>query len=241
MDSDERDGPGTVPAPVIVLAVVATITYTTFLLAGPLDARIDFADGYVSELSAADQPFRYVYSAGDLVTGVLIILVALGALWRLKRRPLTTAGWVCLGMFGVFAIGDAVFPLDCAPSLDTSCALRERSGHLSFSHGFHAFTSSSVITCWMAALLLLSSAARRYGWWPALARWGRPLVLVQLAFVAGVMASMYVGQWLGVVQRGQITVLCLGVLLIAWALYTDRRDAAHGAPDVSPTREGARS
>ncbi|MGP4021804.1 DUF998 domain-containing protein [Actinomadura sp. 3N407] len=240
MNSDERDGPGIVPAPVIVLTVVAALAYATFLLGSVLNPDLDFFNGYVSELSAADQPFHYVYSAGDLVTGVLTILVALGTLRKLTRRPLATAGWTFLGLFGLFAIGDAVFPLDCAPSLDTWCALRERSGHVSFSHQLHAVTSSAVIICWLAALVLLSLAASRYGWWPALARWGRRLALTQTVLAACTLTAMYMGQWLGVVQRVQICVLCLGLLVIARALYTDRRDAAHAARDVAAARERAR-
>lgn len=237
MDSNERDGPGVVPVHVIVLAAVAAITYATFLLENALSPRLDFFNGYVSELSAVDQPFHYVYSAGDFVTGNLLITVALSALRRLSRRPLAAAGWAFLGLFGVCAIGDASFPLDCAPSLETWCALRERSEHVSFSHEFHAVTSSAVIVCGVAALLLLSLAARRYGWWPALARWGWLLALAETVCALGTLVAMYLGQWLGLVQRVQISVLCLGLLVIAWALYAARRDAAHTARNPTAARE----
>ncbi|MEO3829478.1 DUF998 domain-containing protein [Actinomadura sp. B10D3] len=234
MDSDGRDGPGAVPMRVIALAAVAAVTYATFVLENLLSPKLDFFNGYVSELSAVDQPFHLVYSAGDLVTGVLSIMVAVGTLRRLTRRPLATAGWTFLGLFGVCAIGDASFPLDCAPSLETWCALRERSEHVSFSHEFHSVTSSGVIVCGVAALLLLSLAARRYGWWPALARWGWMLALAETVLALGTLVAMYLGQWLGVIQRAQISVLCLGLLTIAWALYADRRAARRAS-----AREGA--
>jgi hypothetical protein len=227
VDSDERDGPGIVPAGVVVLAAVAAVSYATFLLENLLSPKLDFVNGYVSELSAVDQQFHAVYSAGDLVTGALSILVALTTLRRLSRRPLATAGWTFLGLFGLAAIGDASFPLDCAPSLETWCALRERSEHVSFSHEFHSVTSGAVVVFGVAALLLLSLAARRYGWWPALARWGWLLALTETVLALGTLVAMYAGQWLGIVQRAQISVLCLGLLVIAWALYADRRDAAH--------------
>lgn len=239
MDSDVRDGPGVVPMRIVVLATVAAITYATFLLENVLSPKLDFFNGYVSELSASDQPFHLVYSAGDFVTGVLSILVAVGTLRRLTRKPLATAGWAFLGLFGVCAIGDASFPLDCAPSLETWCALRERSEHVSFSHEFHSFTSSAVIVCGVAALLLLSLAARRYGWWPALARWGWLLALAESVSALGTLVAMYLGQWLGIVQRVQISILCLGLLVIAWALYADRRDAARSTRDTAPATEGA--
>ncbi|SFQ33330.1 MULTISPECIES: DUF998 domain-containing protein [Actinomadura] len=238
MDSDGRDGPGVVPMRVIALAAVAAVTYATFVLENLLSPKLDFFNGYVSELSAVDQPFHLVYSAGDLATGVLSIMVATGTLRRLTRRPLATAGWTFLGLFGVCAIGDASFPLDCAPSLETWCALRERSEHVSFSHEFHSVTSSAVIVCGVAALLLLSLAARRYGWWPALARWGWLLALAETVLALGTLVAMYLGQWLGVIQRAQISVLCLGLLTIAWALYADRRDAARAARRAA-AHEGA--
>ncbi|WP_231329844.1 DUF998 domain-containing protein [Actinomadura graeca] len=239
MDADEADGagPGTVPAWVISLAVIAAVSYGTFLLEHALSPELDRVNGYVSELSASDQPYHLIYSGGDLVTGVLTIVVSLGSLRRLRRRPLATTGWAFLGLFGVCAIGDATFPLDCAPSLETWCALRERSENVSFSHEFHSVTSSAVIVCGVIALFTLSMAARRYGWWPALARWGWLLALAETVFALSTLLAMYMGQWLGIIQRVQITILCLGLLTIAWSLHADRRDAARAARGVPSARE----
>ncbi len=233
VETSGRAGPGALPRGLVCLLPVAAVSYATFLLAGVLSPEFDLVGGYVSELSAAGRPFRHVYGAGDLLTGVLTVLVALGALRKLARRPLAVAGWASLGLFGLGAVGDAVFPLDCAPSLETWCALRERSGHVSFSHGFHAVTSSVVVVAWTAAILLLALAARRYGWWPALARWGPLLAAAHTVLASATLVAMYAGHWLGIVQRAQITVLCLGLLVVAWALWTDRRPTAHAGTEGS--------
>jgi hypothetical protein len=163
----------------VVLAAVAGVSYTAWILEFLLSPDIDVVDGYVSELSARGQPYRLVFSAGDFTTGVLTVGVALAALLMLRRRPWAVAGWSALGLFGLWAIGDSVFSMDCAPSIDTTCALRERADQVSFSHQFHSVTSSLVIFFGIAALLALSIAARRYGWWPALARWGWLLALTE--------------------------------------------------------------
>lgn len=243
VDSHEADGgPGVVPAYLIVLAVVAAVSYGTFLLENVLSPDLDVVNGYVSELSAVDQPYHFVYGGGDLVTGVLSIIVSAGALRKLRRRPLATTGWAFLGLFGVWAIGDATFPLDCAPSLETWCALRERSENVSFSHEFHSVTSSAVIACGVVGLFTLSMAARRYGWWPALARWGWLLALAEAVFALSTVLAMFLGRWLGIIQRVQIGILCLGLLTIAWALYADRRDAGRagrGSRRLPRPREGS--
>jgi hypothetical membrane protein len=217
-----------------VFQAIAAVSYSSWVLEIFLSPHIDVFDGYVSELSARDQPYHLVFSAGDFITGVLTIVVAVTALLRLRRRPLAVAGWAFLLSFGIWAIGDSVFSMDCAPSLDTACALRERAGQVSFSHEFHDVTSSMVIFSGIAAILLLSIAARRYGWWPALARWGWPLAIAEAGLAIATLALMLAGRWLGLAQRVQITILCLALFVIAWALLADRRrrgGSAVGAAD----------
>lgn len=214
---------GVVPAFAVAAVATAAVTYASFLLESVLSPGPDVVNGYVSELSAADQPGHLVYNIGDFVTGGLVIVAAVTALVTLRRRPWAVAGWLFLLMFGISTIADAAFPLDCAPSENTTCALLERSGRLSFSHQFHSVTSASAITCATVALFALSIAARRHGWWPSLARWGRRLALANVLAAVVVTALMTVGVWLGIAQRVQISILCLSLLLVAWALQADRR------------------
>jgi hypothetical protein len=117
--------------------------------------------------------------------------------------------------------------MDCAPSMDTGCALRERAEQVSFSHQFHSVTSSVVIFSGIVAILALSLAARRYGWWPALARWGWMLAIAEACCAVATLVLMLLGQWLGLAQRIQVTILCLALFVIAWALLAERgREAA---------------
>jgi hypothetical protein len=230
-----RRRPGVVPLVVGVLGVIAAVSYSSWVLEMVLNPHLDVFDGYVSELSARDQPHHLVFSAGDFVTGVLTIVVAGTSLIRLCRRPLAVTGWFFLLSFGGWAIGDSVFSMDCAPSMDTGCALRERAGKVSFSHQFHDVTSSMVIFCGIAAILVLSMAARRYGWWPALARWGWVLAITEAGLAVATLALMLTGEGLGLAQRAQITILCLALLVIAWALLAERgRGEGQAAPPAAP-------
>ncbi|HEX2316890.1 MAG TPA: DUF998 domain-containing protein [Thermomonospora sp.] len=225
-----------VPRCAALLAGVAGVSYGTFLLGHVLNPDLDVVNGYVSELSAANQPFNAVFGMGDLVTGSCAAAVAVLALRRFRRSPLASAGWGFLLLFGLCAIGDAVFPLDCAPSLETWCALRERAARVSFSHRFHAVTSSLVIVFGVLALFTLSLAARRHGWWPPLARWGAALAVTEALCGLCTLLFMVHGSWLGLMQRIQIGILCAGLLVIAWALGADRA-ARRTAPAASPPRE----
>ncbi|REE96318.1 DUF998 domain-containing protein [Thermomonospora umbrina] len=225
-------GPDGVPRYAGVLAAVAGLSYGTFLLGHRLNPDLDVVNGYVSELAAVNQPFSALFGTGDLVTGTCAAAVAALALHRRPRAVLTRAGWGFLLLFGVCAIGDAVFPLDCAPSLETWCALRERAGQVSFSHGFHAVTSSLVIVFGVLALFTLSLDARRRGRWPSLARWGAVLAVAEAVCGVATLLFMIRGSWLGLMQRIQIGILCAGLLVIAWALCTDRP-----APSSRPREE----
>src|SRR4051794_32981185 len=98
-EASGADGPGVAPAIAAVLAAVAGITYGTFLLEHFLSPNLDGINGYVSELSAVDQPYHVIYSAGDLVTGVLSIVVATICLMTLRRRRWSVTGWVSFALF----------------------------------------------------------------------------------------------------------------------------------------------
>ena len=80
-------------------------------------------------------------------------------------------GWLALVVFGVFSIADSLFAMDCAPNSDTTCALRERAGKVSFAHQFHSVTSVCVVTAGIISLIALTVASRRHRRLPVIARW----------------------------------------------------------------------
>jgi hypothetical protein len=126
-------------------------------------------------------------------------------------------------LFGTFSIADSLFAMDCAPNSDTTCALRERAGKVSFAHQFHSVTSVCVVTAGIVSLIALTIAARRSRRWPVIARWSLLLLLAETATALATLPMMYFGVFLGVMERVQVAVVSLWLFVIAGQLYADRR------------------
>ncbi|WP_283139043.1 alpha/beta fold hydrolase [Rhizohabitans arisaemae] len=216
--------PGVVPYAVPTLAVLAAIAYSSWVAEEALNARLNSARSYVSELFANDQPYSSFFATADLLAGTLAAVVAVMALRRLRRRPAATAGWAGLTLFGTMTAVDATFAsMDCAVSLSTHCALLERAGRLSLGHQAHAVTSSLATAGGLVCMFALTLAAIRYGWWPVVRRFGPALCLIQAAVSAIVFVLIFTGGWIGAFQRVQVGIFAFWLLLIAIALRADRR------------------
>jgi hypothetical protein len=212
-----------VPAFAWLLAALAGVTYASWVLQFVLNPGLDPVNGYVSELSASDQPHHYLFAAGDFVSGLLTITVVVTVLRWVRPRGFALTGWLALVVFGAFSIADSLFAMDCAPNSDTTCALRERAGKVSFAHQFHSVTSVCVVTAGIVSLVALTIAARRSRRWPVIARWSLLLLLVETATALATLPLMYFGVLLGVMERVQVAVVSLWLFVIAAQLYADRR------------------
>jgi hypothetical membrane protein len=215
--------PGTVPVFAWLLAALAGITYASWLLQFAVNPELDPVNGYVSELSASDQPFHYLFAAADFVSGLLTISVVVVVLRSVRPRGFALVGWLALVVFGVFSIGDSLFAMDCAPNSDTTCALRERAGKVSFAHQFHSVTSTCVVTAGIVSLIALTIAARRHPRLPVIARWSWLLLVAETATATATLPLMYFGLILGVVERAQVAMISIWLFVIAGQLYADRR------------------
>lgn len=142
------------------LGVSSMVSYNTWLLWWPLNGRSAVFNGYLSELSASDQPNNLFFRGGDLVTGLLVLTVAIRAVQLSRRHGRHPSPWllvaaVGLVVFGLSSIGDAVLAMDCSPTLSSSCRGLEGSGQLSTGHYLHTGTSvaaqAGIITSLAAA------------------------------------------------------------------------------------------
>lgn len=136
------------------LSVLTVLTYNTWLLWRPLNGHVELFDGYLSELSASDQPHSFVFRGGDLITAVIVLALGVRAivLWR-GHRAAAAAGlrtvpgrwWLvaslALLVFGTATFFDAFFAMDCSPTLSAQCRVLEETGQLSTVHYAHTFTS----------------------------------------------------------------------------------------------------
>ncbi|MEU3632685.1 DUF998 domain-containing protein [Streptomyces fradiae] len=223
---EERDpaGPGGGRFVAVLLALGA-LTYSVWLLEGPLATGLDPVQSYVSELAATDQPFGALFRATDLLAGLLLLAAALPRLLAARRRFWAAGGWAALALFGAATAADSRLPLSCAPTVDALCAAREDAGLVPFGHTAHAVSSGLATTGAVTAVVALTVAARRYGWWPPLARTGPLLVVLELAATAWTLVGVAAfeaerGHWgLGAGQRAQLLLLAVWLLVLAWSLW----------------------
>jgi hypothetical protein len=181
--------------------VVAGVCYSTWVLGPVLNPAVDPAATVASELAATDQPWSWVFRAGDISAGVLALAAGLVLVRRTRGWP--RVAWIGAAVFGLATVLDAALtPLSCAPSVDPGCPSLT-SDELAEPH---SWTSSFAIAGALASLVALSVANRvrapRYAvLGAALAVLGIAVSLVTLARILA--ESDTEGLW----QRGQLAAL----------------------------------
>ena len=58
-----------------VLGVATLLTYNTWVLWKPVNGNAGIFDGYLSELSASDQPHNFFFRGGDLITAAILLVL----------------------------------------------------------------------------------------------------------------------------------------------------------------------
>ncbi|CAM2980365.1 DUF998 domain-containing protein [Skermania piniformis] len=215
--------------------IVAGICYSSWLLEFVLDLGLDPTDSFLSELDAVGRPYRWVFALADVITGVLVILVAATALILRKRSPsplgppsrLTTTGWVALMIFGGATVADATLPISCIPTPDHPCP-SSPSGLFPQLHHVHALTSTvavnaifvAMIAFTVAAFRLRRGAAYRLGRGAALRTAGLTWLLIgSIATVWLLVADNLPGDYaLGVAQRIQVGMMSLWLVTLGIAV-----------------------
>ncbi|MBW5483709.1 DUF998 domain-containing protein [Streptomyces bambusae] len=220
--------------PVAVFLALSALAYAAWVLEVVLSTGLNPIDTYVSELAAQDQPLGGLFRGTDFAAGLLAFAGGVLALVRLashpgSRRPWATAGWAGITLFGAATAADAWLPLSCKPTVDPECAARETAGLVPATHEAHAISSSLAMCGALLAIVALTVAARRYGWWGPLARTGPVLVVAEAiatVWTLGAIALFTAGRgtWaLGAGQRLEVLLVALWLGLLAYSVHQERR------------------
>ncbi|OKK19331.1 hypothetical protein AMK16_14470 [Streptomyces sp. CB00455] len=220
--------------PVAVLIGLGAAAYTAWVLEVVLSTGLNPIETYVSELAAQDQPLGGLFRATDFTAGMLVFAGGLAALLRLaryagSRRPWAVTGWAGVTLFGAATAADAWLPLSCAPTADPECAARETAGLVPATHQAHALSSSLAMAGALAGIVALTIAARRYGWFAPLARYGPALVALELLATVWTLSAIALftagrGTWaLGAGQRLQVLFVALWLGLLACSVHQEDR------------------
>lgn len=227
-----------------LLLVGAAVLYAGFIWEIFAGYPLDPSRSYLSELAAADQSTSLAFRALDgvsaaLVLGALALLRPVGRTWRDPLRW----GAVGLAIFALGTIADAVFPMECASSVDRRCALAEQAGTLGLMHQVHTVTSVLAFAGIVVAVLMTTFTAWRTPGLSPRARVGTFVLaaLLLAGTAAGAIVAVLTGDegmmaaGSGYILRGQVVLVCLFIAtvgpLIA-AIGVAR--AASGADDRAP-------
>ncbi|RRQ27806.1 DUF998 domain-containing protein [Rhodococcus sp. Eu-32] len=199
--------------------VLAGVLYSAWVAEFFLDTGLDPTNSFLSELDAADQPYKRFFSTADLLTGILLIASSGMGLWFLVKRRLTTIGWIALGVFGAATIADSQLPIECVPANDPNCPV-EPSGLFPQLHHIHALTSTIAVFAVFTAMIAFTVAAFRHRILPVMRTFGTAVVAITSLSTAWLLiADNLPGDWgLGIAQRVQVTGMSLFLVVLGFAV-----------------------
>ncbi|MFE1770333.1 DUF998 domain-containing protein [Streptomyces sp. NPDC059008] len=186
---------------------VSAVLYNSWLLEFALSTGLDPRHSYVSELYAADQPFRPLFGGIESVCAVLVVVGALLA-YGSAHDGWARCGWLALLGFGVSSVADVLLPMRCAPSAEPACAAV---------HPGHTLTSALAHFFVFASMALLTRAAvaarpRRH----LVGRWGPRVLALALPTAVCTVGPLF-GRpgWHGVSQRAHLMLVGVWFALLA--------------------------
>ncbi|MFI6812576.1 alpha/beta fold hydrolase [Nonomuraea sp. NPDC050328] len=202
-----------------VAFALAAVLYSAWIPGEFTTPALDRMHGYLSELAARDQPWSGLFQLADAGAG----LACLAGVALVPRIPREWLGWLGLAAFGLFTVGGALLPLDCASVSDPAC---ER-GQRSLAHHLHAVTSALSVAGVTVSMVLLSRTVLAW-----------VITAASLAATSLALASMVLGNLAGLAQRAQLVLIALWLLYLAARLLTRCPPADTRLPHVLREGEG---
>jgi Protein of unknown function (DUF998) len=196
---------------------VAAFAYSSFLLAGPLGSTLNPMNSYVSELGVPTQPASRFFRGTDMVAGGLIVVLAVALRGSLPRDWRREVGTTALGLAGVSSVFDGWHPMDCTPSTDLACRLREDAmgllGQLREPHTASSVTGVVAAIASMAALGQLLASVRGHR---CLGRCGQAAAVLATGLSLAELPLTTADPGVGLLER--VFVLCVSTWIAALAL-----------------------
>lgn len=196
----------------IVVAILFTLSYSTWTVLFAIDPHLDVLHSFVSEYAVWGRPGAVLIRVGDAVAGVL--LVVLGVFLR-RRHALSLM--LCAGLIvaGAATVGDTLLSYECAPSLSEACATAEVEGTVGVAHQLHSVTSALVGFGFAAAVIadivMMVRSGRSFASLPVVLN----VALLVLLGISGVLALVPHVGWAGAVQRLSLVLICAWVVVLS--------------------------
>ncbi|MGG7572034.1 DUF998 domain-containing protein [Streptomyces sirii] len=194
---------------------VSAVLYNGWLLEFLLPTGLDPRHSYVSELYAADQPFRPLFAGIESVCAVLVVVGALLA-YGFAQDGWARCGWLALVGFGMSSVADVLLPMRCAPSVEPACAA-VHPGHTLTSALAHFFVFASMALLGRAAV----TARPRLD---VVRRWGPRVLALALPTAVCTVGPLF-GRpgWHGVSQRAHLALVGVWFAVLAVELARSSR------------------
>ncbi len=199
---------------VAALTILSAALYCSWPLGFWLNPEA-MQDGLASELGAFGQPYDWVFIWGDIVSGVLLVIVVTMLVRLYKQTSWARLALIFLAIYGLCGALDAALPLHCLPSEEV-CGPVLHDPMLIVHGSFDLIGSTALIGTLVAAGGFVHKQNRE--WWPWICLVGIGGTLFAIA--SGV---FYIwggpGYW---AQRYYITLSCVWVASMPFVLRPKR-------------------
>jgi hypothetical protein len=218
-----------------LLSVATLLTYNTWAVWRQVNGSEQIINGYLSELSASDQPHNLFFRGGDLLTALIMGAVGVRALRVWPHLSSRRRWWyVAAGGLLLFALStflDSFFSMDCSPTLSASCKVLEETGRLSAIHYAHTYTSVGAQAGIVASMVGAYIAVRRSGLGGRWRSWLLALCVVEVGSLV-VLLVMLAADVAGIGYPQAVTVVAGSVWFAAAGVALARRSVG----ELPPTR-----
>jgi hypothetical membrane protein len=221
-----------------IAAVIAALSYSSFLASPWTHSAGSASSGFVSELETPGQPYAWLYRSSDVLAGIGILLAAWAVSRLIAGRRWSAGATALLALTGFSSVLDGATTMRCDPGTSTRCAHGEHTavgliGQLSALHtdsGLLGFAASAA-----GAIILGAVLADR---WPG---WGRLQIAAGIGMAGCGVADLFLllaSSSIGSTERARVLLisgwfLIIGLFLLRQAAAAGAR-AAPGQPRDSP-------